>query len=180
MRDDFRLQSSSTLLRGYAFDIERRTISHAGATFERDVALPRGSVAILCRDEFGRVSTIHQYRAALNDWSWEIPAGRLDVDGESPREAAERELREEIGVIANSWKLLGTFSVSPGWTDQRMHVFSASDIRDVGRHTMGPEENSSEVFWMSPDELRSLQRRGEPLDATLVLAMNSVFGTYFD
>jgi ADP-ribose pyrophosphatase len=74
---------------------------------------------------------VRQPREALNDPDFlEIPAGRLDQDGESPREAAERELAEEIGKAASTWQPICTYVSSVGMSDELVHLFHATDLSD--------------------------------------------------
>jgi ADP-ribose pyrophosphatase len=98
------------------------------ATFGRDVMEHPGAAAIVALDEDERVLTVRQYRHAAQGRLVEIPAGLLDVDGESPLEAARRELREEGLVDAASWQHLFTLVPQPGISTERVHVFLAQDI----------------------------------------------------
>jgi ADP-ribose pyrophosphatase len=68
----------------------------------------------------------------------EIPAGRLDVDGESPLDAAQRELAEEVGLGAKRWEPIFSFYTSAGFTDERVHLFSATGLHDASAES---EEN---------------------------------------
>ncbi len=69
----------------------------------------------------------------------EIPAGRLDVEGEEPLEAAQRELAEEVGLGARSWETILTYYVSAGFSDERVHLFAATDL--FQREGLESEEN---------------------------------------
>jgi 8-oxo-dGTP pyrophosphatase MutT (NUDIX family) len=178
--DSFRVEGTTQLLRSHIFDVERRVIGHDGSTFERDVVIHRGAVAVLAINERGEIGLIRQYRAPFDRYNWEIPAGALDVEGEDPLRCAKRELLEEMGCAAQRWTLLGRFLTSPGWTDQVMTIFEARDLRIGPRQPSGPEETSSTVHWLAPGDLRDTLR-GEPaVDATMVVALNRVFGTFFD
>jgi len=110
----------------------------------------------------------------------EIPAGTLDVKGEEPLAAAKRELREELGCDAQTWRLLGRFKVSPGWTDQVMTIYEARDIIPVRRQPDGPEERSSLVEWVPISALKETLAKESTNDYTLTVAMHRVFGTLFD
>lgn len=147
--------------------------------FERDVAVHPGAVAILCVDEAGKVAFVRQYRATIDELSYEIPAGTLDSDGESLLDAAKRELLEEVGVEAKTWKQLGTFLNSPGWTDQRITIFEARQIRKMDRQPAGPEESESEVLWLDLDEIREIQRTSPSFDSTTAVALLRLFGDFF-
>ncbi len=180
MSDSFHVVGTTPLLSSYVFSVERRLIDHDGATFERDVVTHKGAVAMLAINEHGEIGLIRQYRAPFDRFCWEIPAGTLDVPGEDVLVAAKRELREELGCEADDWSLLGTFMTSPGWSNQLMHIFEARSLHDVARDPSGPEETSSSVRWFSPVQLRETLR-GEPaIDNTMAVALNRVYGTFFD
>lgn len=77
-----------------------------------------------------RVLLVHQFRHAADDWLWEIPAGTLS-GGESPETCAHRELTEEAGVEAGRLTRLTTIFTTPGFTDERIHLFLATDLTPV-------------------------------------------------
>jgi 8-oxo-dGDP phosphatase len=85
---------------------------------------------------------IHQYRHPLARRLWELPAGLLDSPQESPVEAAQRELAEEVGLAAAEWSLLVDVSASPGFTDESVRVFLARGLSVVDR---GAIEDSEEA-----------------------------------
>lgn len=180
MTDSFRVVASEQLFHSFVFDVERRTVEHAGATFEREFAAHQGAVAILAISDADEVGFLRQYRAAFDRFILEVPAGTLDVEGEEPRDAAVRELREELGMEASSWRELGRFTVSPGWTDQVMHIFEARGLRDVGRRPEGPEETSSTVEWIAVGDIKETLLREPTVDYTVAVALHRVFGSFFD
>ncbi len=180
MSDAFHIEGTSQLLRSHVFDVERRTIGHDGTTFDRDVAVHRGAVAVLAVNDVGEIGLIRQYRSTFDRFTWEIPAGTLDVDGEEPLATAQRELLEEMGVVASDWTLLGRFMNSPGWTDQVMTIYEARGLADAQRAPAGPEESSSTVHWLAKEELRETLRREPAIDSTMVVALHRVFGNFFD
>ena len=77
-----------------------------------------------------RVLLIHQFRHAADDWLWEVPAGTLSP-GEAPERCAERELAEEAGVEAGKLRRLTTIFTTPGFTDERIHLFLAQELTPV-------------------------------------------------
>ncbi|MHB8826045.1 MAG: NUDIX domain-containing protein [Acidimicrobiales bacterium] len=180
MSDGFRVTSSVTLLHSYVFDVERVSVAHGEQTFERDVARHRGAVAILAINDAGEIGVLRQYRATMDRTTREIPAGTCDVAGEDALVTAQRELREEMGYEAGTWRLLARLMVSPGWTDQLMSIYEARDLRELDRRPEGPEESAATIEWLSPYRLREVLA-GEPaIDATMAAALNRVYGTFFD
>src|SRR5690349_3509197 len=100
-----------------------------GVHTKREVVRHLGSVAVLAIDDEGRIPLVRQYRYPVDDALWELPAGRLDP-GESPEEAAQRELQEEIGFRAVSLDKIAFFFTTPGFCDEAMHVFRATRLQE--------------------------------------------------
>lgn len=124
--------SSRTAFKGKVFSVTSdRVLEPNGVSATRDVVRHSGSVVVLAVDETGhehRVLLERQYRYAAGDYLWEIPAGRID-DGEKPLAAAKRELREETGYTAKSWKKALFFYPSPGFMDETMTIFLARGLK---------------------------------------------------
>jgi 8-oxo-dGDP phosphatase len=99
-----------------------------GSVATRDYQVHPGSVAILALDGDGRVVVLRQYRHPVRQKLWEIPAGLLDVPGENPLHAAQRELYEEAHVKAGDWRVLLDLYTSPGGSDEAVRVFLARDL----------------------------------------------------
>jgi len=93
----------------------------------REVVRHHGSVATLAVDDQGRVALVRQYRYAVDEALWELPAGRRDGD-ETPEAGARRELAEETGLQAGHMELLADFFTTPGFCDERMSIFRASGL----------------------------------------------------
>jgi len=105
------------------------------------------AVAVLAVDERGRVLGVRQRRPAVAGSTWELPAGLIDP-GETPEAAATRELAEEAQLAADL-ELLAVGYVSPGFTDERVHLFEATHLRPApGRPDDGEE---LEVAWLDLD-----------------------------
>ena len=101
-----------------------------GDEAEREVIAHPGSVAIVAHDG-ERLYLVQQPREAVNEPGLlELPAGKLDEDGEEPLDTAKRELAEEIGKGARTWKHLTSFYTSPGFVDEECHVYLATDLYD--------------------------------------------------
>ena len=121
--------SSQTVFRGKVFSVARHSvIEPGGVAVVRDVVHHKGSAVILPVLEDGRVVLIRQFRLAAGRSLWELPAGSLDR-GEKPLVGARRELAEETGYRASSWRKLVEFFPSPGILDERMTLFLARNVR---------------------------------------------------
>ncbi|HEX5609749.1 MAG TPA: NUDIX hydrolase [Solirubrobacterales bacterium] len=120
---------SETVAEGFAVDLTVQRFRRAdGTEVERQVVEHPGSVAILAHDE-GAVYLVRQPREAVyEDGLLEIPAGTLDVEGESELECAQRELSEEAGLRAEHWQLLQVIYPSPGYVDERVTIFEATGL----------------------------------------------------
>ncbi|MGD0851974.1 MAG: NUDIX hydrolase [Acidimicrobiales bacterium] len=180
MSDEFHVVGTKKLLQSRVFGVEQRTVAAGDITFERDVVTHLGAVAILAINDRDEIGMIRQYRTPFDRFCWELPAGTLDVPGEDPLGAAQRELGEELGCVASRWKQLGTFMTSPGWSNQLMTIFEARGLTETSRQPAGPEEAGSTVRWFSRDELRETLRREPAVDNTTVVGLGVVYGTFFD
>ncbi len=101
-----------------------------GGEADREIVAHPGSVAIVAHDG-EQLYLVRQPREAVNEPDLlELPAGKLDEDGEGPLDTAKRELAEEIGKGARTWTHLTSFYTSPGFVDEECHVFLATDLYD--------------------------------------------------
>jgi 8-oxo-dGTP pyrophosphatase MutT (NUDIX family) len=101
-----------------------------GEEAEREVIAHPGAVAIVAHDG-ERLFLVRQPREAVGEPELlELPAGKLDEEGESPLDTAKRELAEEIGKGARDWSHLTSFYTSPGFADEECHVYLATDLYD--------------------------------------------------
>ncbi len=102
-----------------------------GEEAEREIVAHPGAVAVVAHDG-ERLFLVRQPREAVDEQALlELPAGKLDEEGEEPLDTAKRELAEEIGKSAASWEHLTTFYTSPGFADEECHVYLATDLEDV-------------------------------------------------
>lgn len=118
-----------------------------------------------------RVLLIRQFRHAAESFIWEIPAGRLD-SGETPDACARRELAEETGHRAGRLERLTTIYTTPGFTDERIHLFLAAALVE-GNHRREPDE-FMEVHAVAWSDVLSMMERGEIQDAKTLVALMHV------
>ena len=144
-RSRARLVSSRTVYRGPVFWVTTDHVEEPGGVrVRRDLIHHSGSVVVLAVDDSGAVPRVlleRQYRHAANDYLWELPAGRIDP-GEQELKAARRELIEETGYRAKSWKRILKFYASPGFVAETMSVFLAT-----GLHAGEAEPEEDEVIY---------------------------------
>lgn len=169
---------SEIVYRGGYLTLRLDTIEDArGQRQQREVIEHPGAVAIVAIDR-GAVLFVRQFRTAVGRLCLEIPAGTLDraPDGlrEDPMAAAPRELGEETGFRAGSWRRLGHFFTAPGFADEDMHLFLATDLTAIPDYT-GPETDEriqlSRVPWT---DALAMADGGEFDDAKTMLALYCV------
>ena len=131
---EYRLLSSETLYEGHVISLRRDTVAMpGGGDSVREVVTHPGAVAVVALDDEDRVLLLRQYRHALADYQWELPAGLRDEDGEPPLETAKRELAEEAQLAAARWSSLATVHNSPGFSDEEVLIYLAEELSAVGR-----------------------------------------------
>jgi 8-oxo-dGTP pyrophosphatase MutT (NUDIX family) len=143
----------------------------AGDVVERIVMRHPGAVAALPLHDDGTVTLVRQYRSALDQDIWEIPAGLRDVEGEDLARTAERELVEEAGLRARSMRHLITFNNSPGISDEEVAIYLATGLEDVPDERHGPEEQHMLVRRMSLAEALAMVHDGRITDAKTIIAL---------
>jgi 8-oxo-dGTP pyrophosphatase MutT (NUDIX family) len=127
-----------------------------GEEVEREVVGHPGAVAIVAHDG-EQIYFVRQPREPVGDPALlELPAGKLDEEGEDPLATAKRELAEEIGKGARSWRHLTTFWSSPGFSDEEVHVYLATDLYD--EHAEADENERIEIETAPLSELDRLIR----------------------
>ncbi|MEU9481668.1 NUDIX hydrolase [Streptomyces sp. NPDC048191] len=116
-----------------------------GSVARRDYQVHPGSVAVLALDEEDRVLLINQYRHPVRHKLWEIPAGLLDVPGENPLHAAQRELYEEAHVKAGDWRVLTDVYTTPGGCDEAVRIFLARDLSEAEGERFAAEHEETDM-----------------------------------
>lgn len=144
-----------------------------GAKVTRDYQVHPGSVAVLALDEEGRVLVLKQYRHPVRMKLWEIPAGLLDVPGENPLRAAQRELYEEAHVKAEDWRVLTDVYTTPGGCDEAVRIFLARDLSEAEgeRFEVAEEEADMELARVPQEELVRGALAGELHNNCLVVGV---------
>jgi 8-oxo-dGTP pyrophosphatase MutT (NUDIX family) len=141
--------ASRVVHRGRTMTFRIDTIERAdGSRHGREIVGHPGAVAIVALDERDRILLVRQYRTAAGRALLEIPAGTLDVDAqtgavEDPDLAAPRELEEETGVRADTWRKLGTFWTAPGFATELMHLYLATGLRAAHDDRLAPDEDEA-------------------------------------
>lgn len=149
-----RVLETETVFAGRVWDIRRDTFEFGDETLVREYMDHPGAVAVLALDSEDRVLLIKQYRHPIGRREWEIPAGLLDVDGESPLVGAQRELAEEADIVADEWNVLADFDTTPGGSNEAIRIYLARGIRSAETvFERGGEEADMETRWVALDEV---------------------------
>jgi ADP-ribose pyrophosphatase len=165
----FELLKSEVLMKGRAFAIRRDYLKTPdGRETKLDIIEHGGSVVVIPVDEHGNILLVRQYRHATGGDLLELPAGTLDED-EDPEVCAAREIREETGMAAGSLKKLGEFYLAPGYSDEFMIVYLATDLSDSPLDADDDEFLSLEAVPIS--EAIRMAERGQIPDAKSLAAL---------
>lgn len=141
-----------TVFQGMVWDVTRDAFRMAPDTpvLRREYISHPGAVAVVALDEAQRVCLIRQYRHPVGQELWEIPAGLLDMDGESMLQAAQRELAEEADLTAARWDVLVDFFTTPGSSSEGIRIYLARELDAVpeqDRHEREGEEAGMPLTW---------------------------------
>ena len=136
------------------FEIKRSVIRH------------NGSAVMMAVNDKKHILLVRQYRLPADQYLWELPAGKVD-EGETPIEAAKRELIEETGYRARKWKKLSSFYPSPGFVAEKMTIYLATDLT-AGKATPMDDERI-EARWYKRKEVAAMIESGKIEDAKTII-----------
>jgi 8-oxo-dGTP pyrophosphatase MutT (NUDIX family) len=171
MSSRFERTGSEELYEGGFITLRRETFRHEdGEEVVRDIVVHPGAVGVVVLDDEQNLWFVRQPREAIGVPDLlEIPAGKLDEDGESPLEAGRRELAEEIGKRAEHWESLGSFYTSPGFASEEVHLYLATGVSDVEER---PEVDENERIDVEVRPLADLDAiLGETKDSKTLIAL---------
>ena len=137
-----------------------------GVNIKRSVVRHLGSAVMMPVDDKKRVLLVRQYRLPAEKMLWELPAGRID-EGENALQAAKRELIEETGYRAKTWKKLVTFYPSPGYVQEKMTIFLATNLSAGEAAPMDDER--IETRWFTQKEMAGMIRSNKLVDGKTMI-----------
>lgn len=159
---------ATRILQGEVFGVERvEWTDGAGRSHVRHIVRHPGAVTVVPELADGRLVLIRNWRVSVQSWLVEFCAGKLEA-GEAPQLAAARELEEETGHAADEVRPIGTFLTSPGFADERMHVFAARGLRQVPRRLQPGER--IEVLIETPETVQAWIADGRMCDGKSIAA----------
>jgi ADP-ribose pyrophosphatase len=162
------------IFRGRRLWIEKRMIrSPRGTKMERVIIHPNSAVAVL-PVEGDRCKLLRQYRVAIDQFIYEVPAGTMEP-GENPEETARRELIEETGFAAQTIATRGFIYTTPGFTDEKIFLFEARDLSPSDEYSKD-EDEIIEVVDIPSAHLRGMIRDGTIVDAKTICLIHLCLG----
>ena len=171
LRDPAPLLERETVCEGKVWDVVRDRVAFGDGELVREYVRHTGAVAVLAIDDDDRVLLINQYRQPIGSRDWEIPAGLLDVEGEEPLTAAQRELAEEVDLEADSWSDPIVFHSTPGGSDEVLHVYEARGLRATAAFDRTDEEAEIVLRWAPLDEVVDAVLGGRVHNGILMIAV---------
>ncbi|MDP8985224.1 MAG: NUDIX hydrolase [Pseudomonadota bacterium] len=161
--------ASNPVHRGRVIEVSTEVLRYSsGREHELDFVRHPGAAAVVAVDGAARACFVRQYRHGIEDFLWEIPAGKLDA-GEAPAACAMRELAEETGVTARSWVPMGIYVPAPGIFTEVIHLYLARDLH-IG-HAAPDVDEELELEWMPFPQAIGKVQRGEWNDGKTAMAL---------
>ena len=160
--------------RGRVFDFTIETITlENGETVDLEVIRHPGAAAVVAMPDPSSLLLLRQYRHAVGGYILEVPAGTVDA-GETPDRCARRELIEETGYAGHTWEAIGEITPVPGYSDERIHLYLATDLTPA-RQRLDRDE-LIQVQTVSMEEAEEMIRNGEIQDAKTIAALTMTRG----
>lgn len=159
-----------TIYDGAIIKVEKwRVAVPGGREAAREIVLHKGAAAVVPVDAQGMVTLVRQHRVALDLFTWEIPAGKLDYAEEDPLSCAKRELEEETGLRARHWQKLNHVITTPGFCTEQISLYLATDLTQHEAHT--DEDEFLRLMKIPLTEAVSRVMAGELRDAKTCLGL---------
>jgi ADP-ribose pyrophosphatase len=160
--------ASKSIFRGRVIEVTVDTISEGDITYEREVVHHPGSAVIIPVFDDGTIALVRQYRHPTVRYLLEAPAGTLRR-GEVPEDGARRELEEELGVVPRRLEKLAEFFVSPGFCEEKMWVYLATELTTTEQRL--DDDEVLEVIRIPFSEALSMITTGEIEDAKTIIGV---------
>ncbi len=145
-----------------------------GGTMTREVVHAHDGSVVVLPFTGTHVIVLRQFRAPIDAFIYEAPAGKRDVPGEDPADAARRECIEEVGLDPGKLTLLHRFYNSPGYSDEESWLYLAEDLTPAAASPQGPEESTAERVELTLEQAFELVASGEIKDAKTLIGLYAV------
>ncbi len=154
--------------RKFDYEVNRLKLPNGAVGEWECIRHPGGSMAVPVTSE-GQFVLVRQYRFAMQGRLLEFPAGTVEK-GEDPLDTIQREIQEETGYKAETWKTLGEFPNAPGYSDEIIYAYLATGLEKLAEPPQLDEDEDIEVILMGADELEKAILEGTPIDAKSIAA----------
>ncbi len=162
--------NSRMIYQGKVFTLTKDDVAiNNGSIYSKDIVHHNGGCAILARRE-NQVLLITQYRYAVGEELYEIPAGKIEGD-EDPYESAMRELEEETGYRCQQLELVSTIYPSPGFCTEKIHIYNAKQLYMPPQRRAMDEDECIEVHWIELKQAYRWIQDGKIRDAKTIIAL---------
>lgn len=159
---------SKKIFSGRVFDVTVDTVREGDKTYVREVVHHPGSAVILPAFDDGTIALVRQYRHPAVRYLLELPAGTLN-DKECPEDGAARELEEELGLVAGKFEKLSEFFVTPGFCEEKMWLYLATDLSETAQRL--EDDEMIEVIRLPIDRALQMITDGEIEDAKTIIGL---------
>jgi len=166
-----KVNESIFIHQGRVFKLVRENVTlENGVTTDLDIIRHPGAAAIVPAYGYDKIILIKQYRHAIGEYIWEIPAGTFDGN-EDPLECAKRELLEETGFMANFWEKLGEITPVPAYSDERIHVYFAANLVETNQALDLDKDEILQVHTLKVTDVLGMIQRGEIKDGKTIASI---------
>lgn len=159
---------TKTIFRGRVIEVSVDTVSEGELTYEREIVHHAGSAVIVPVFDDGTIALVRQYRHPAQRYLLEVPAGTLER-GEAPEKGAARELEEELGLVCGRLKKLSEFFVSPGFCEEKMWVYLATELTETEQRL--EDDEVIEVVRIPFSQALGMITTGEIEDAKTIIGV---------
>jgi ADP-ribose pyrophosphatase len=168
----FRQTGETLIHQGWAISlVQGEFVDPEGRGFTRDIVRHPGAVGVVAITDDDTVVLVRQYRAPVDQWVLELPAGTCDVSGEAAVATAHRELAEEVGYAATSMTLLTRCLITPGFCDEVASIFLATGLTPVPLDPQGIEEGYMRAVEIPLSRFDALVDDGSIVDASAIMGV---------
>jgi len=140
-----------------------------GRSYMQEIIHHPGGACAVPIFENGDVVLLKQYRYAAGGFIWEIPAGKLDIEGEDPKNCAARELIEEAGLKSGKLEKIISINTTPGFCDEILHIYKATSLSETSQNT--EEHEILEVHKLTKSEVCAMIKKREITDAKTLIGL---------
>jgi ADP-ribose pyrophosphatase len=149
--------------RKFDFEVNRLRLPNQAEGDWECIRHPGGALAVPVTPD-GKLVLVRQYRFAVGGRILEFPAGTVEIN-EDPLDTVKREIEEETGYHANKWQKLGEFFLAPGYSDEVIYAFLATELEKLEKPPAQDEDEDIETLLWTPEQLEKAIYEGEPVDA---------------